>query len=64
MLDHITNNQGYCLGVSNCLSSRALKELRYVTRSTGWFQERSRAWFHNRTQINGVLYGKMDLDVK
>ena len=27
--------------------------------STGWFQERSRSWFHNRTKINWGPYGKL-----
>ena len=26
--------------------------------STGWFQERIRAWFHNRTKINWGPYGR------
>jgi len=27
--------------------------------STGWFQERIRAWFHNRTKINWGPYGRL-----
>ena len=27
--------------------------------STGWFQERIRAWFLNRTKINGGPYGRV-----
>jgi len=27
--------------------------------STGWFQERVRAWFHNRTKIHWLSYGRM-----
>jgi len=27
--------------------------------STGWFQERIRAWFHNRTKINWGHYGRL-----
>jgi len=29
-----------------------------VLLSTGWFQERIRAWFHNQTKINLGPYGK------
>ena len=27
--------------------------------STGWFQERIRAWFHNKTKINWEPYGRL-----
>jgi len=27
-----------------------------VLLSTGWFQERNRAWFHNRTEMNWGPY--------
>ena len=27
--------------------------------STGWFQERIRAWFHNRTKVNWGPYGRL-----
>ena len=27
--------------------------------STGWFQERIRAWFHNQTKINWGPYGRL-----
>ena len=27
--------------------------------STGWFQERIRAWFHNQTKIKGAPYGRL-----
>jgi len=27
--------------------------------STGWFQERIRAWYHNRTKIIWVPYGRL-----
>jgi len=26
---------------------------------TGWFKERIRAWFHNRTKINWGSYGRL-----
>jgi len=30
-----------------------------VLLSTGWLQERIRAWFHNRTKINWGPYGRL-----
>jgi len=30
-----------------------------LLRSTGWFQERIRAWYHNRTKVNRGPYGRL-----
>jgi len=31
--------------------------------STGWFHERIREWFHNRTKIDWGPYGRLTLNV-
>ena len=31
--------------------------------STGWFQERIRAWFHNQTKINWGPYGRLKCQI-
>ena len=36
------------------------KKLYPYCSSTGWFQERIRAWIHNRTKINWGSYGRLD----